>query len=281
MSWEISTFQVLHSSPTGSPACKAAKKDLDIFENAAIPLSMLNAFLFVLIWSYIRYPPKFDAKSDEDGGELGAFKIEGRGVDEQQQLQQDDQTNDRSNGTQTINEEVQRQIAAIKELPNPKEDTEQASREEINDAIDTFEPTADDADVLPQPQASSNEAASLFAPFTFFLSRETPRQPLEFILRAFGCKRVGWDAVLGDGAFTNNESDPSITHQVVDRPPLASLPEEPTPANGEESSSTQVVKAGHRMPGRIYIQPQWVWDCINEMQLIPPHLYAPGAELPP
>ena len=82
--------------------------------------------------------------------------------------------------------------------------------------------TAPDADILPQPQASSAEIASLFAPFTFYLSRETPRASLEFILKAFGCKRVGWDGTLGDGAFTTNESDPNITHKIVDRPALSS-----------------------------------------------------------
>lgn len=35
------------------------------------------------------------------------------------------------------------------------------------------------------------------------------------------------------------------------------------------------------MPGRTYIQPQWVWDCINEGKLLRPDLYAPGATLPP
>jgi len=228
------------------------------------------------------YPPRFDAKSDERGGELSAFTLEGRGLGEDQQTEVP--VNGHTNGINKINEEVQKQIATIEEVPGRDEDSTQGQENgagEINDAIDTFEAIADDADVLPQPQASSNEAALLFAPFNFFLSRETPKQSLEFILRAFGCKRIGWDAVLGDGAFTNNESDPTITHQIVDRPPLASLSEGQETTASSDASSAQTVKAGHRVPGRIYIQPQWVWDTINQVQLLRPDLYAPGVTMPP
>ncbi|KAL9023540.1 MAG: hypothetical protein Q9180_008191 [Flavoplaca navasiana] len=35
------------------------------------------------------------------------------------------------------------------------------------------------------------------------------------------------------------------------------------------------------MPGRTYIQPQWVWDCVNGGKLLRPDLYAPGATMPP
>ena len=236
------------------------------------------------------YPPTFNGKSDEQGGELGAFTLEGRGIDGQEQNV--GQASEYVNGdpgakalANVANQDIQKQIAAIENLPDAEQDgqqdEEQVPEEDIHDAIDTFEATGDDADVLPQPQASSNEAASLFAPFTFFLSRETPRQPLEFILRAFGCKRIGWDAVLGDGAFTNNENDPTITHQIVDRPLSASPLEEQAINPNSDLSASQAVRSGHRMPGRTYIQPQWVWDCVNEVRLLRPDLYAPGATLPP
>ena len=230
------------------------------------------------------YPPKFDLKSDEQGGELGAFTLEGKGIEASGQIEA--AVNDYVNGELKLNTEIQMKVDAISELQNEHEEIEPEqkllSAEEVNDAIDSFETTGEGADVLPQPQISGTEASNLFAPFSFFLSRETPRQPLEFIIRAFGCKRVGWDAVLGDGAFTNNESDPSITHQVVDRPPLPepSLPEVPT-VGGEELPTAGTARQGGRVPGRIYIQPQWVWDCINEGKLLRPDLYAPGATLPP
>jgi pescadillo protein len=133
--------------------------------------------------------------------------------------------------------------------------------------------------VLIQPSYNGTNPNSLFSNFTIYLSRETPRQPLEFILKSFGCKRVGWDAVLGGGAFTTDELDPSITHQIVDRPPIqASMDED---GDGEDNQTAQKLAANRRVPGRIYIQPQWVWDSANDGELKEPHLYAPGASLPP
>lgn len=231
------------------------------------------------------YPPKFNAKSDAEGGELGAFRLEGRGVGEAAETT----TNGDSMQIATSAEaqaEVDRIAAEAAADPQEEESTAlvQKADDENTEAIDTFETTAQDADVLPQPQASSAELGSLFAPFTFYLSRETPRAPLEFLLKAFGCKRVGWDGTLGDGAFTTNESDPAITHQIVDRPALPAdalppVPDAPAMIEGEEAPKAQWPRT--TMPGRTYVQPQWVWDCINQGKLLRPDLYAPGAELPP
>lgn len=235
------------------------------------------------------YPPKFNASSDEKGGELGAFTLEGRGVTAAQpQLEApESHENGATSGLSITSTDIQAQADTLGDLPQPEEEqagNEDEGREEVNDAIDTFETTGPDADVLPQPQSSSVEASNLFAQYTFFLSRETPRQPLEFLLRAFGCKRIGWDTVSGDGAFTHNEADTTITHQVVDRP---SLPQDALPVTPDaEKEAGNVVPAqslrpGGRIPGRTYIQPQWVWDCVNQGKLLRPDLYAPGATLPP
>ncbi len=245
-------------------------------------LGFINFRLYTSIG--LIYPPRFNSKSDEQGGELGAFTLEGKGIEVPGQIE--DPVNDEAIETSESSTDIQMKVDAISDLPNGEDVSEQESKdpllEGVNDAIDSFETTGEGADILPQPQIGSAEASTLFASFSFFLSRETPRQPLEFILRAFGCKRVGWDAVLGDGAFTNNESDPSITHQVVDRPPLleSSIPEVPS-INGDESTTVGTTRPGGRILGRIYIQPQWVWDCINGGKLLRPDLYAPGVTLPP
>lgn len=146
------------------------------------------------------------------------------------------------------------------------------------DAIDKFEPAVQGGDILSQPSYSTSDPSQLFSKCVFFLGRETPRQPLELILRSFGCKRIGWDAVLGEGAYTTNELDPAITHQIMDRPVIQAVVEA---KDDDDNQTVQKLSSNQRVPGRTYVQPQWVWDCINDEELKDANLYAPGAELPP
>lgn len=235
------------------------------------------------------YPPKFDAQSEEQGAELGAFQLEsksGQAVEDEETLQLPDaETNERA------------QAEADKLISQPEEEEPSSSQsyatadeevENANGALDQFESVDPTADTLLQPSKTADveSAAKLFETFTFFLSRETPRHPLEFILRSFGCKRVGYTSLEGEAGSYCNEDDPRITHQIVDRPdlPLPSPPQtdddEPMLDDGVDDSAA-IRKANERVPGRIYVQPQWVWDCVNAGQLQRPDLYAPGATLPP
>lgn len=59
---------------------------------------------------------------------------------------------------------------------------------------------------------------TLFKGLKFFLNREVPRESLTFVIRAFGGE-VSWDKTLFAGA-TFEESDPSITHHIIDRDSL-------------------------------------------------------------
>lgn len=97
---------------------------------------------------------------------------------------------------------------------------------------------------------------TLFKGLKFFINREVPREPLVFILRCFGGE-VSWDKLLFVGA-TFDESDKTITHQIVDRP----------------SVSTQYIS-------RHYVQPQWIFDSVNERELLPVGKYSMGVILPP
>ncbi|KAL8732105.1 MAG: hypothetical protein Q9181_004083 [Wetmoreana brouardii] len=226
------------------------------------------------------YPPRFDVNSDEQAGELGAIKLQGNDVDgvtasENRSAQEDEQ--DTGNAVvQKFADELARQPQHSGHLEQEDGLVEDGV---ATDTIDQFEVQGRGADVLLQPSTSDTEVGSLFSPYSFFLSRETPRQPLEFILRAFGCRRIGWDEVLGDGAFTNDPNDPSITHQVVDRPLI--LQPDSLPGNEGSLDVMPAPTQGGRMPGRTYIQPQWVWDCINQGRLLRADQYAPGATLPP
>ena len=104
--------------------------------------------------------------------------------------------------------------------------------------------------------ADASKRRHLFAGLVFFLSREVPRGYLELVCLAFG-GRVGWDGPHSPITV----SDPSITHQFVDRPKL--------PSSYESYKS------------REFVQPQWVLDCANFMFLLPIRRYAVGATLPP
>ena len=231
------------------------------------------------------YPPKFDATSDERGAELAAFTLQGRSATNG--LPDSDEQPTLTNGHASSNTaEVQAQIdkVAAGEQADAAEEEQretEAGDEIETEAIDKFQPMAPEGDILPQPSISNTQASTLFANITVFISREAPRHPIEFLLRAFGCKRIAWDSVLGDGAFTNDETDSRITHQIVDRP--ASVAPFPTNSGPEEANDQQMqsVKPGHIMPGRIYVQPQWVWDCANDGSLLRTNEYAAGATLPP
>lgn len=96
----------------------------------------------------------------------------------------------------------------------------------------------------------------LYKGLKFFINREVPREPLVFMIRCLGGK-VSWDKNLFTGA-TFDESDETITHQIVDRPSV-----------------------GKQYISRDYIQPQWVFDCVNQRLSIPTNKYFTGAVLPP
>lgn len=105
-------------------------------------------------------------------------------------------------------------------------------------------------------QEAVEKQKKLFEGLRFFLNREVPREPIAFIIRCFGGK-VSWDKSVCIGA-TYNVRDPTITHQIVDRPSL----------------EKQVI-------GRYYLQPQWVFDSVNAKMCLPVADYFPSVLLPP
>ncbi|XP_057505514.1 pescadillo homolog [Actinidia eriantha] len=111
----------------------------------------------------------------------------------------------------------------------------------------------EDAFVEDEDDEETKECKTLFKNMKFFLSREVPRESLLFVIPAFGGV-VSW---YGEGA-PFNESDQSITHQIVDRP-------------------TQ----GRRFLSREYVRPQWLYDCVNARIILPVEEYLVGRVPPP
>lgn len=105
---------------------------------------------------------------------------------------------------------------------------------------------------LKQEEASKK----LFEGLKMFLNREVPRESLAFVIRCFGGD-VSWDKSVCIGS-TYDVADETITHQIVDRP----------------NSDKQYIN-------RFYIQPQWVYDCVNAKILLPVEDYFIGVTLPP
>ena len=102
----------------------------------------------------------------------------------------------------------------------------------------------------------------LFSRYVFYISREVPRTVFEFILRSFGAlpNNIGWDAVAGAGSQVS-EDDERVTHHILDRP-------------------VEGLSLEH--PGRrVYVQPQWIVDCVNARKVLPTDPYRPGQTLPP
>ena len=96
----------------------------------------------------------------------------------------------------------------------------------------------------------------LFKGLKFFISREVPRESVVIVVRS--CEgEVSWDSSLFPGA-NYDETDESITHQIVDRPMVEK-----------------------QYLSRYYIQPQWIYDCVNFRKLLPVEDYFIGANLPP
>jgi pescadillo protein len=111
-------------------------------------------------------------------------------------------------------------------------------------------------DEIMDQEEEGEKVPGLFSNCVFFLSREVPRYSLEFVIKSMGGK-VCWDPISGSGSVYE-PNDPRITHHLTDRPNLTGLIE-----------------------GREYLQPQWIYDCINQNKLLKTNGYHPSDQLPP
>jgi len=135
-----------------------------------------------------------------------------------------------------------------------------ATLEDTTQELELDKFTNDDSNEEEAKQANDEEVETkfkqLFDGKKFYISREVPRDALVFIIRCFGGE-VSWDETVGIGS-TYTEKDDGITHQLIDRPSI-----------------------NNQRLDRHYVQPQWVFDCVNSKQLEPVNDYVPGGMLPP
>ncbi|XP_034026116.1 pescadillo isoform X2 [Thalassophryne amazonica] len=134
-----------------------------------------------------------------------------------------------------------------------------ATAEEEEAQPDQFPIEGEDMEKLEareKEQKQQEAQKKLFEGLKIFLNREVPRESLAFVIRCFGGE-VSWDKSVCIGS-TYDVTDETITHQVVDRP-----------------------KIDKQYINRYYIQPQWVYDCVNARMLLPVEDYFLGVTLPP
>ncbi|XP_074598381.1 pescadillo isoform X1 [Brevipalpus obovatus] len=132
-------------------------------------------------------------------------------------------------------------------------------KEDIETMPDDFKEGEDDESGAEERKLTFHQLRqleNLFKGLKFFLSREVPRESLVFVIKCFGGE-ASWDKMCFVGA-TFDETDPSITHQIVDR---KAIPQ--------------------KYMNRYYIQPQWIYDCVNAQTLLPVERYFHDVTLPP
>ena len=228
------------------------------------------------------YPPPLDTKKDEGAAGVGAFSL-------QEAKDSRPATTSKSkivevDGKRISSKDVRQTIKSITassaddaDVQMPSVDASPAADEDEEFVEDTTEENPEDAPSAPAlttaalptlktlstlPQSTSSK---LFAPYTFWLSRETSRPIFEFIVRAFG-GRIGWPATSGSGS-PFDEADEAITHVIIDRPVVQ--------REGESEADRE------RRLRRKHVQPQWVVDCVNAGKILLEDLYAQGQTLPP
>lgn len=235
--------------------------------------TLLNFVMYKLYnESGLIYPPQIDMSKLKGVGGLTSYVLQSKDARNSSLLLKQ-QTSDESNevGKELSQSEIQKAIKADQETGNEgdeeSKDTEEeaasnANVEEIE--LDTFQDnsTTKSADTLIQPSKFSSPTSQLFSKFIFYIGREVPLDILEFVILSCGGSVISEisldDLKINDPKAYNQLNLGSITHQICDRNKVLS-----------------------KVPGRTYIQPQWVFDCVNKQELISVGPYAPGETLPP
>lgn len=206
------------------------------------------------------YPPPIDADKLKGIGGLSAYVLQTK--DQMPVAVQPEAPAASVAAKQLSEEEINEAKKADQAVE--EEDAAAAEAESVDDVeLDAFTSTSSrtPGDLLSQPSEYS-ERSSMFEGLTFYVGREVPLDILELCILAAGGKLVSEialdDLKLSDPAKYKTLDLSAITHHIVDRPKLA-----------------------QKLANRTYIQPQWVFDSINNGLLVSVNAYAPGETLPP
>ncbi|KAL7686425.1 putative BRCT domain-containing protein [Plasmopara halstedii] len=232
---------------------------LTFLEFYEILLKFVNAQLYMHIG--VAYPPKINLQLDAAGAQLAALELERTKESEPKNAQgeeiEDQKTLENISQQQKESEKRIKTLSLVQGvngiIDEDIEDDEKNTYGELSEPLEAAFASNELAAQIHSDEQKERSEKSLFSGLTFFLSREVPSACLELVLRSHGAQ-LGWD---GAGS-PFDEKDPRITHHIMDRP-----------------------HQGHRYFNREYVQPQWVFDSVNNGILLPLTRYLPGADLPP
>ena len=217
------------------------------------------------------YPPPLDVELDEQGESVGALRL----------VERKEETGEKGEGGaetgKTVSKkEVKKAIRGIKVAKQVDADMDEEMEDDGNEDVDEefverpSKTQVDDVATAPlttystliATSSTSNSSRSLlFAPYTFYLSRETSSRTWEFVVRAIGGKVI--TCLSASSPDAAKEAD-TITHVIIDRPMT--------------NERMREMESGRKW---VWIQPQWIADCVNRGKVLGSNEYGPGKLLPP
>lgn len=202
------------------------------------------SFVFYRLYATLglKYPPTIDRAKDNMGSYM--YSVQTEEIAKELTLEEKEEMDKSEKQQENLKQNLQ-SLATITLA-------DQAHKDEEYQLDEAFAED-DEAKALLQKQIELKQFTNLFSDMVFFISREVPRENVEFLILAFGGK-IGWE---GEGS-PYSLTDSAITHVVMDRPTIS-----------------------NKMENREYVQPQWLYDCVNHNILLSCEAYQPGKVLPP
>lgn len=216
------------------------------------------------------YPPPINTEQLKGIGGLSSYVLKSKdhavnsllpATKDESSAGNEDSEDEAVEGKALSKEEIEKAKRADEDEAQSEQEIDIEDTEDVE--LDQFtSKNKDTGDTLAQPSKFSHPTSVLFTNLIFFVGREVPLDILELCILSAGGKlisEIAMDEMKVNLPEAYAKLDLSnITHQIVDRP-----------------------KINKKVPGRTYVQPQWVFDSINKAELLPVGHYAPGETLPP